>query len=68
MVLETIYELDFLYCPYGFRPGRSAHQALQVLRTGFVSHGLCWVIDLDIENDLYAASYCPQLMRSDRID
>jgi RNA-directed DNA polymerase len=33
-----------------FRPGRSAHQALQALRTGFMSHGLRWVIDLDIEN------------------
>src|SRR5215831_16566418 len=29
--------------------GRSAHQALQALRTGFMSHGLRWVIDLDIE-------------------
>jgi len=50
MVLEAIYEQDFLPCSYGFRPGRSAHQALQSLRTGFMSHGLRWVIDLDIEN------------------
>src|SRR6201982_1085592 len=49
MVLEAIYEQDFLSCSYGFRPGRSAHQALQALRTGFMSHGLRWVIDLDIE-------------------
>ena len=28
MVLEAIYEQDFLPCSYGFRPGRSAHQAL----------------------------------------
>jgi group II intron reverse transcriptase/maturase len=49
MVLEPIYEQDFLQCSYGFRPGRSAHQALEVLRTGFMSHGLRWVIDLDIE-------------------
>ena len=49
MVLEAIYEQDFLTCSYGFRPGRSAHQALQALRTGFMSHGLRWVIDLDIE-------------------
>jgi group II intron reverse transcriptase/maturase len=49
MVLEAIYEQDFLPCSYGFRPGRSAHQALQALRTGFMSHGLRWVIDLDIE-------------------
>ena len=32
MVLEPIYEQDFLDCSYGFRPGRSAHQALQVWR------------------------------------
>ena len=49
MVLEAIYEQDFLPCSYGFRPGRSAHQALQALRNGFMSHGLRWVIDLDIE-------------------
>jgi RNA-directed DNA polymerase len=59
MVLELVYEQDFLPCSYGFRPGRSAHQALQELRTGLMSQGLRWVIDLDIENYLYAASYCP---------
>jgi RNA-directed DNA polymerase len=31
MVLEAIYEQDFLDCSYGFRPGRSAHQALDAL-------------------------------------
>src|SRR6202040_326814 len=31
MVLEAIYEQDFKDCSYGFRPGRSAHQALQAL-------------------------------------
>src|SRR5438477_12489511 len=49
MVLETVYEQDFLPCSFGFRPGRSAHQALQYLRTGFMSQGLRWVIDIDIE-------------------
>ena len=29
MVLEAAYEQDFLPCSFGFRPGRSAHQALQ---------------------------------------
>jgi retron-type reverse transcriptase len=48
MVLELVYEQDFLPCSYGFRPGRSAHQALRALRTGFMSQGLRWVIDLDI--------------------
>ena len=59
MVLELVYEQDFLPCSYGFRPGRSAHQALQELRNGFMRQGLRWVIDLDIENYLYATSYCP---------
>src|SRR5258708_18133065 len=58
MVLEAIYEQDFLPCAYGFRPGRSAHQALQYLRTGFMSHGLRWVLDSDI------AKYCDSLPRS----
>ena len=49
MVLEGVYEQDFLPCSYGFRPGRSAHQALQQLHTAFMSQGLRWVLDLDIE-------------------
>ena len=57
MVLELIYEQDFLSCSYGFRPGRSAHQALLDLRTGFMSHGLRWVIDIDIENYFGAISH-----------
>src|SRR5215472_2017753 len=32
MALEAVYEQDFLDCSYGFRPGRSAHQALDALR------------------------------------
>jgi RNA-directed DNA polymerase len=48
MVLESIYEQDFYPCSYGFRPGRSAHQALQALRTGFMTQGLRWVLDVDI--------------------
>jgi RNA-directed DNA polymerase len=48
MVLESVYEQDFLPCSFGFRPGRSAHQALQSLRTAFMSQGLRWVIDIDI--------------------
>lgn len=49
MVLEAVYEQDFESCSYGFRPGRSAHDALQVLwkETMKVTGG--WVIDADIE-------------------
>ena len=48
MVLEAVYEQDFLPCSFGFRPGRSAHQALQYLRTAFMSQRLRWVLDIDI--------------------
>jgi RNA-directed DNA polymerase len=49
MVLEPIYEQDFLDCSYGFRPGRSAHQALQDWRDGLMEFGGGWVIELDVE-------------------
>ena len=48
MVLEAVYEQDFLPCSYGFRPGRSAHQALQTLHTACMSQRLRWVLDIDI--------------------
>ncbi len=48
MVLEAVYEQDFLPCSYGFRPGRSAHQALQELRNACLDGRLCWVLDVDI--------------------
>ena len=40
MVLEAVYEQDFLPCSFGFRPGRSAHQALQTLHTACMSQRL----------------------------
>ena len=48
MLLEPIYETDFLTCSYGFRPGRSAHDALAALRTGIIEQRQRWVIDADI--------------------
>jgi RNA-directed DNA polymerase len=48
MVLEAVYEQDFLPCSYGFRPGRSAHQALHSLRSAIWSQRLHWVLDVDI--------------------
>lgn len=47
-VLTAVYEQDFLDCSYGFRPGRSAHQALQALWDATMRVGGGWVIDLDI--------------------
>lgn len=50
MVLEPIYEADFLDGSYGFRPGRSAHQALEALWKGLMETKGGWVIDLDIQS------------------
>lgn len=50
LVLEPIYEEDFLDCSYGFRPGRSPHQALQVLWREIQKLGGCWVLDVDVSN------------------
>lgn len=48
MVLEAVYETEFLDCSYGFRPRRSAHQALQVLRDGVMAMRGGWVLEVDI--------------------
>jgi group II intron reverse transcriptase/maturase len=47
-VLEPLYEQDFLDCSYGFRPGRSAHQALEALRQQAQAMGGCWIVEVDI--------------------
>jgi group II intron reverse transcriptase/maturase len=49
MVLQEVYEQDFLDCSYGFRPGRSAHQALERLWHGLMDMGGGWVADVDIK-------------------
>jgi RNA-directed DNA polymerase len=48
MLLEPVYEQDFLNCSYGFRPGRSAHGALQALWEGLTQMGGGYVVDMDI--------------------
>lgn len=48
MVLEPLYEQDFLDCSYGFRPGRSAHQALAEIQSRLTTMGGGWVLDVDI--------------------
>jgi RNA-directed DNA polymerase len=49
MVLEAIYEQDFLDCSYGFRPERSAHQAIGELWKSLMEMGGGWVLEADIE-------------------
>ncbi len=48
-VLNAIYETDFLGFSYGFRPGRSQHNALDALYTGLLTRKVNWVLDLDIQ-------------------
>jgi group II intron reverse transcriptase/maturase len=50
MVLEAVYEQDFLPYSYAFRPGRSAHQALQDLWEGTMKRGGGWVLEADIQS------------------
>ena len=47
-VLEQIYEEDFLGFSYGFRPGRSCHNALDALWVGIAHRKVNWVLDADI--------------------
>ncbi|MCP4644322.1 MAG: group II intron reverse transcriptase/maturase, partial [bacterium] len=49
MLLEPIYERDFDPGSYGFRPGRSAHDALDAIWKQTMGHQGGWVIDLDIQ-------------------
>ena len=56
MVLEAVYEQDFKDCSYGFRPGRSAHQALESL----------WQADDGDEGRLDRGGRYPKILRYDR--
>lgn len=47
-VLNAVYEQDFLGFSYGFRPGRSAHDALDAVSVGLVRKKVSWVLDADI--------------------
>lgn len=49
MVLEPVYEQEFIDCSYAFRPGRSAHDALDFLREGLRKKDGGWVLEADIE-------------------
>lgn len=60
-VLEPIYEADFLDCSFGFRPGRSAHHALEVIREE-VNRGRVWIVDADIAS--FFDSIRPEVLRA----
>jgi group II intron reverse transcriptase/maturase len=50
MVLNAIYEEDFLGLSYGFRPGRSQHDALDAMVTGIGNTKVNWILDADIRS------------------
>jgi group II intron reverse transcriptase/maturase len=50
MVLEAVYEQDFHECSYGFRPGRSAHEALEALWQALMNINGGWVLEVDIQD------------------
>ena len=58
LVIEPIFEADFQECSYGFRPKRSATQALEAIREAG-NRGRNFVVDADIQGYLDTASYCP---------
>ena len=49
-LLNAIYEEDFLGISYGFRPGRSTHDALDALCVGIDSRRVSWILDADIRS------------------
>jgi len=49
LVLEPIFEADFIDASFGFRPRRSATQAMERVRTGFIA-GNTWVVEFDIRD------------------
>jgi RNA-directed DNA polymerase len=57
LVLEPIFEADFLPCSYGFRPNRRTHDAVAEIRH-MTSHSYEWIVEGDITECLYASSHC----------
>jgi group II intron reverse transcriptase/maturase len=49
-VLSAVYEQDFRDCSYGFRPGRSPHDALRTLDRMLFKEGVEWVLEADIQS------------------
>ena len=58
-VLSAIYEQDFLACSYGFRPGRSPHDALDAIRRTICYGATAYVLEADIQ------SYFDRIVRSE---
>jgi RNA-directed DNA polymerase len=59
-VLQRRWDRTFSNHSYGFRPGRSAHQAVAQAQQ-YIAAGYGWVVDLDLQKFLDMASYCPPI-------
>ena len=59
-VLNQVYETEFVGFSYGFRPGRSQHDALAALNTAIVTKKVNHVLDADIRGFLEPSSQCPR--------
>ena len=56
-VLNAIYEEDFLGFSYGFRPGRSQHDALDALAVGITRTTVNWIVDIDVRSFFDSVSH-----------
>jgi group II intron reverse transcriptase/maturase len=61
-LLEVVYEQDFLDCSYGFRPGRSAHDAVRALTRAVDGGEANWILEIDI------ASFFDSMCRSQLVE
>ena len=61
-LLNAIYEQDFFDCSYGFRPGRSQHQALDEVGRVVCTRSTSWVLELDIQ------AYFDSIVREDLVE
>ncbi|MCC6139625.1 MAG: group II intron reverse transcriptase/maturase, partial [Nitrospira sp.] len=62
-VVQRSWDRTFSDHSYGFRPGRSAHQAVAQAQK-YIAESYRWVVDLDLEKFLDPASYCPLIDES----
>jgi RNA-directed DNA polymerase len=58
LVIEPIFEADFDEAAYGYRPRRSAHDAIRIVHKA-LDDGRTEVVDADLSQYLDAATYCP---------
>jgi retron-type reverse transcriptase len=58
VVIEPLFEADFIPCSFGFRPKRTARMALGAI-VASVNEGYLEVVDVDLKSYLDTASYCP---------